>query len=199
MQKAGRKEIVGLVVVLCVIVGGAVGVRMLKGDRVTSNDVDGSSLPVSDEHVVQVAAIPVAAETIKEEKENLKTYTHPSPKFSVDFPADMTAESYDEGGESTTILFKGPGGNFQVFVSPYDGDNTLTAEDIHRLQPFTQVAEPQTIQLNGVQAVLFFSTVPEVGKTREVWMAKNKHLFSVTTHADHDAWLAHIMTSWRFE
>jgi hypothetical protein len=79
------------------------------------------------------------------------------------------------------------------------GDDSLTAADIQRLQPFTQVVEPQVIQLNGVQAVLFWSAVPEVGKTREVWLAKSGKLFSVTTHADHDAWLAHIMTTWRFE
>ena len=199
MQGARRKEIIGWVVVLGMIVLGAVGVRIWKGDRVISNTADGSSLSVSDEHVVEVAAVPVATETIKTEKENLKTYTNPNPKFSVDFPADMSAESYDEGGESTTILFTGPSGSFQVFVSPYDDDDSLSGEDIHRLQPFTQVLEPQIIQLRGVQAVLFFSAVPEIGKTREVWMAKNKYLFSVTTHADHDAWLAHIMTSWRFE
>ena len=203
MSKVRRKEIICLVVLVCVLIGSAVFMRVRKDDLSSegASALGAFDSGVSDENVVNVDPIPVAAETISASvaSENLKTYTHPNPKFSVDFPAGMSVKTYDEGGESQTVLFKGPEGSFQVFISPYDGDDSLSAEDIQRLQPFTQVVEPQTIQLHGVQAMLFWSAVPEIGKTREVWFAKGGKLFSVTTHADRDTWLAHIMTSWRFE
>lgn len=203
MQRVWGKEIIGLMIVVCLIVGSAVFVRFRKGNR----SLRGASMEsaflsgVSDENIIEVEPVPVAEETISSSvvSENLKTYTHPTSKFSVDFPADMNVETYDEGGESETVLFKGQEGSFQVFVSPYDGDDSLTVEDIKRLQPFTQVMEPQIIQIQGVPAVLFFSVVPEIGKTREVWLSHGTWLFSVTAHADRDAWLAHIMTTWRFE
>lgn len=202
MVRMHKKETICLLLILISLIGGAVFVRVRHGGifSQSASVEDAFSPESSNKNVVEVVPVPVAGETIAPSvaSENLKTYTHPNPKFSVDFPGEMNVETYDEGGESETILFRGPSGSFQVFVSAYDGDDSLSVDDIRRLQPFTEVTEPQTIQVGGVQAILFFSTVADIGKTREVWMAKGKYLFSITTHADHDAWLAHIMTTWRF-
>ena len=150
--------------------------------------------------VVNVAPIPAGTDTLAPATDPArKRYTHPHPAFSVEFPADARVQTYKEGGEGTTVLFEGPSGGFQVFVSPYGGDDTLDASDITRLYPFTVVKDPQTITINGTQAVLFWSSAEGVGNTREVWIAHSGWLFAVTARADRDAWLSELMTTWKFE
>jgi len=202
----GKKEKIGLFVVFVLVIGAAIAFRLEYG-RFDTNEAEqaGTVLEALQENEqvneIEVTPTPVAPEDIAMSKidENLKTYTHQKPTFSLDFPADLTIEKYDEGGVSETILFSGPSGSFQVFVSPYSGDGTISEQEVKRLQPLTPMEGVETIKIANTPALLFWSTVPDIGKTREVWLSKGGYLFSVTARGSADAWLAHIMTTWRFE
>ena len=180
-----------------------------------TNAVTSQTPSLHEHNLVAVEPIVVPPEHIaRDATAGQQTYTSPTYGFSITYPDTLTVVSYDEGGESETIVFQAPGSTeaaqggaagsasastpgFQIFISPFDSTE-LTEATIRRLQPFTAIENAQQITLSGVPAVLFFSTVPELGRTREVWFAHHGHLFAITARARDDAWLSALMSSWQF-
>jgi hypothetical protein len=146
---------------------------------------------------------PISAEqfTKPSDESEFKVFSHPEYGFSVDYPRELRVLTFDEGGRAETILFQHPtdkNKGFQIYISPYDGNTSLTAKKIKEIQPFTRLDDPKNISIAGTAAVLFWSAT-EVGQTREVWFAKDGLLYSITTYAPLDAWLSQVMASWRFQ
>ena len=173
------------------------------GDR-TGRQQTASVADANKPFEVEVEPIPAPAEELRDEasRPGWKTYVSTKYGFRVEYPSDLRVFLFDEGGTAESILFQRPGDKatgFQVLVSPYTGDDSLTPGGIRAIQPFTTIESPQTIKLAGVQAVLFWSVAPEIGKTREVWMARNGRLYAITAYAHLDEWFSQIMASWQFE
>lgn len=136
-------------------------------------------------------------------------YTHPTYGFSVEYPEELLAQSFAEKNGGETILFQREGDNpsdppegkmgFQIFITPFDEDETLTQERIVEDLPFAVVDEPvEVILADGIHALLFWSNDPSLGVTREIWFAHDGNLYEITTYAHLDSFLAKILSTWKF-
>jgi len=135
--------------------------------------------------------------------ENLVTYTNEQYGFSVGYPEGYSVEMYDEGDDAKTFVFKGGEDllQFQVFVEPIEekGIGLVTQNAVHEAFPNLHIVDPQYVVITGmVKGLLFWSSSPNIGKTRELWMATNGFLYQITTRAENDSWLAKVMSTWKF-
>ena len=107
-------------------------------------------------------------------------------------------EEYSEKGDAYTYVFTHDDGrSFQIYITPYGKDH-IDAEQFLRDQPSGVREGEQQIAIDGVPAVVFGGKNDAMGETREVWFIKDGLLYEVTTYRELDAWLAEIMTSWKF-
>ena len=95
--------------------------------------------------------------------------------------------------------------SFQIFIMPYDEPGPITPERILIDQPNIIIKTPQTVQIAGEKALVFFSTDPDIGDVREVWfvhpstaLGAGGHLFQASTYAKYDELLAKVMRTFRF-
>lgn len=132
-----------------------------------------------------------------------RTFTHPTLNFRVDYPDTYATTAFRETDNGETIIFQEPDGGkkgFQIFITPFGEDVTLTRERILKDISTLAIDEPQEAVIgNAIHALIFFSNDPRIGQTREVWFTNKGYLYEVTTYAEYDTWLAHILSSWRFE
>ena len=129
-------------------------------------------------------------------------YHDPIYNFSLELPPDFSWQTYDEGDEGVTITFYDQlrVDSFQIAVSPYEGDPTLTRERILQDLPSTIIKEPKEVVIGGNQhALIFESEDKAIGPTREVWFVNKGFLYAITTYKHLDSWLAKILTTWRWE
>ena len=141
--------------------------------------------------------------------DGFKRYTNFEYQFSVDYPEELEAEAFQEE-EGETIVFRRPEDKeknlpkeklgFQIFVSAFEEETTLTQERILKDAPSTVIEDPQEVIIGGnIPALLFWSENPVIGKTREVWFTDGKgYLYEVTTYAHLDTLLAGILSTWKF-
>lgn len=134
-----------------------------------------------------------------------KKFTHPYIKFSLEYPKELEIERFEEKNNAETIVFSNNSEiedeklGFQIFISEFGEDETLTEERILEDLPFAIIEESIEIVLgDGTTALLFWSETPEIGRTREVWFVNSGNLYEVTTFARLDSWLAEIMDTWNF-
>lgn len=128
-----------------------------------------------------------------------REYRSPIFRFSLFYPHDLQVWEHGQGSSDTTIVFEDPRGDkgFQIFVIPYSEDQ-ITPEQFKKDVPSGVMKDPVDIMLDGVRATMFFSKDPILGETREVWFIKNGFLYEVTTYKALDAWLASILSTWKF-
>ena len=128
-----------------------------------------------------------------------KEYRNTTYRFSLFYPQDLTLHEYDEGGGASTITFENAKTvqGFQIFIVPYGGTQVST-ERFNKDAPSGVMQDPQSIQLDGTLATIFFSTNPLLGETREVWFIHGGYLFEVTAPKDNATWLSGIVLSWKF-
>ena len=93
---------------------------------------------------------------------------------------------------------------FQIFITPFGEEETLSEERIKKDIPSAVIEHAQPVILNPdaerdgeVQALLFSSQDEIIGKTIEVWFTKNGYLYEVTAPAHMDDVLPKILSSWR--
>ena len=142
-----------------------------------------------------------------------KRYENKQFGFSVEYPDTFTVEAFPEENQSATILFREEEKQepppeqkkgFQIFITPFGEEETITQERIQKDLPFAVVEKPQQVIINPdasaeeeIQALLFWSEDPDIGHTREVWFTKNDYLYEITTYEHLDEWLPLILSSWR--
>src|SRR3989344_4370097 len=102
--------------------------------------------------------------------------------------AEAPAKRVGEAGES-----------FQIFIMPYDEPGPITPERIFIDQPEMVIKDPQTVQIAGEEALVFFSKDPDIGDVREVWFVHGDHLYQASTYAKYDELLAKVMATFRFK
>lgn len=134
-------------------------------------------------------------------------YTDPELNFFVDYPEGFTVNAIGEENVKVLVFSKKDsnppvgeaGESFQIFIMPYDEPGPITPERILIDQPDMVIKDPQTVQIADEEALVFFSTDPDVGNVREVWFVHADHLYQASTYAKYDELLSKVMRTFRFK
>ena len=103
-------------------------------------------------------------------------------------------EIQDEQGELVLVQNPGVGMGFQIFITPNDATEPLTAARIRRDLPDMAMDEVTEFTLpDETPAVRFVSHDPVLGDVGEVWFTRNGSLYELSVVAPgrelQDAWL----------
>lgn len=145
--------------------------------------------------------------------EDYARYTNRQFLFSIEYPKNLLAKIVLEENNAATILFqedtvteKPPREKigFQIFITPFGEEEILTPDRITEDIPSAVIEHAQSVILNPdaerdgeVEALLFSSEDPIIGKTIEVWFTKNGYLYEVTAPEHMNELLPKILSSWR--
>ena len=131
-----------------------------------------------------------------------ETYTHPTHRFSFKYPAGFTVRTTtDETGE-LLVVQNAKSEGFQMHIQQMDEDITnITPELIKRDLPDIAINNPQEVILDGSgRGTAFLSDDPAFdGKSREVWFARNRVFYQITTYSKYDSLLKAVLETWEFK
>ena len=120
--------------------------------------------------------------------------------FFVDYPEGFTVNNTEEENVKVLVFSKKDSEeSFQIFIMPYDEPGPITPERILIDQPDIVMKDPQIVLIAGEEALVFFSTDPDIGDVREVWFVHQDHLYQASTYAKYDELLAKVMRTFRFK
>ena len=126
-------------------------------------------------------------------------YENEKYRFSFKYPEGFTPREFsDELGDVVVVEKSGEEG-FQVFVTPFDEPGPVTPERILLDVPEMIIESPQSVNIAGVETLVFFTPEEGLGKTREVWFVREGHLYQVSARSEFDAELSKIMATWKFQ
>lgn len=128
------------------------------------------------------------------------TYTHPSPKFSFEYPQGFSVGSFPEGEDSETILVHGANGesSMQILISPFDEAIALTKKRILKDAPDMEVNNEKEITVGKDAKGLQFQSTNSSGPTAEVWFVHNKHLYQISAPKNSSEFLQAIIATWKW-
>jgi hypothetical protein len=108
-------------------------------------------------------------------------------------------QEFDEGKGAMTITVQDEANvrGLQIFILPYEGD-TISEERFRADVPSGTRENVEPAMLGGVEAVTFTSQDPFLGKTREIWLIHDGHLFEITTFRGTSDWFLPILQTWKF-
>lgn len=152
-----------------------------------------SSTPLSESSVLRTGVV----ETAEKMQVRYRDHEH---LFSFMYPEEFLVSEFTETGNAKTLVFEVPGTEqaFQIFIAPFTG-STITKSDIIRQIPSGVIEDLKEVIIgDGIRALVFWSDVPILGKSREVWFIKNGYLYEVTTYAALDELMANILSTVRF-
>ena len=153
--------------------------------------------------VIAIIWIKSAWQGSAETNQSLSVYFSQDYGFSLAYPAELDLGQFYDNPDGDLIVFQSrqkekEKTGFQIFITPYSG-SVISREIILRDLSSTIIEDPQEAIIgDGTRALIFWSESPKIGKTREVWFAKNGYLYEITTYAPLDSWLANILSSWRW-
>ena len=127
--------------------------------------------------------------------------------FFVDYPEGFMVNNTEEENVKVLVFSKANSEeSFQIFIMPYDEPGPITPERILIDQPEMVIKDPQTVQIAGEEALVFFSTDPDIGDVREVWfvhpsttLGASGRLYQASTYAKYDELLAKVMKTFKFK
>lgn len=147
----------------------------------------------------------VEAQERKEEIANLKVndehvYQHQKPHFSFAIPEGHTVgEVIEQGGETIVVQDVSTGLGFQLFISPFDEDITLTQERIRQDLPGLVMESVQTIPIAERTGVAFVSQNQTFGTSREVWFVYGGYLYQMSTYLESEVLLLRVLETFTIE
>ena len=130
-----------------------------------------------------------------------RTYTNAAFDFSLTYPSDLSVAEYDEGGGTKSIVFQKPDDRvgFEMFITPDDANDPLTAADLKFDFPSLEMENTQSLNVGtGTAAVAFASAVPDFGPTQNLWLTHDGYLFEILTYPNQAPWLTQIIATIRF-
>lgn len=120
--------------------------------------------------------------------------------FFVDYPEGFIVNpTIDENIKVLVFSKNNSNESFQIFIMPFDEPGPITPERILIDQPNIMIKDPQTVEIAGERALVFFSTDPDIGDVREVWFVHAGHLYQASTYAKYDELLAKVMATFSFK
>lgn len=130
-------------------------------------------------------------------------YTSPDYGFSFKYPKGFnTTELSDDSGDTVLVQSAEEKSGFQIYITPFDEPEPLTGARILEDLPASEVIDPKDVLIGEgktINAVIFLSTNPSFGKTREVWFLRDGFLYQVTTYEGQDEFIGPILETFRFE
>ena len=131
-----------------------------------------------------------------------ETYISPDYGFSFKYPKGFNAtELSDDLGDTVLVQGAEEKSGFQVYITPFDEAEPLTGARILQDLPPSEVIDPKDVLIGegkAINAVIFLSTNPSFGKTREVWFIREGFLYQVTTYEGQDNMIGPILETLKF-
>ncbi|MBI4159562.1 hypothetical protein HY504_00135 [Candidatus Wolfebacteria bacterium] len=131
-----------------------------------------------------------------------ETYTSPDYGFSFKYPKGFNAtELSDDSGDTVLVQNAEEKSGFQIYITPFDEAEPLTAARIMEDLPASEVIDPKDVLIGegkAINAVIFLSTSPSFGKTREIWFTHEGNLYQVTTYEGQDNFIGPILETIEF-
>jgi hypothetical protein len=128
-------------------------------------------------------------------------YTNDTYHFSVEMPAQFSAQEEDDATSKTILLQDESGNGIQILVSPYDSSvKTLTADDIRASIPDLHIRDDQVLEIGDDYRGVAFKSDNEAfgGDSREVWFVFRGNLYQISTYARLDGLLKAMFATWKF-
>src|SRR3989344_5540467 len=191
-----KQKFIAIIVVLAVLGAGAYllfsrgGLKSLNFKSSNPEDQRQISVPADEESAV---------------------YENPDYSFSFKYPKGFNAtELSDDNGDTVLVQSSAsdkksyevePRKGFQVYITPFDEAETLSRERILQDLSASEVIDPKEVLIgegNAINAVIFLSTNPSFGKTREIWFVYGGFLYQVTTYEGADAFIGPILDTLEF-
>ncbi len=156
----------------------------------------------SESGIVEQQVEDVVAPEIKTVDVSTNTFIHKKYNFSFNYPSEFKTSNFNEGG-GEQILFNSINGDwFQIYITPWDEEETITSERIKKDLPSMVINSPQNAILGprqkdgvGPHALIFFSKDSSLGETREVWYVMNGSLYQITTYKRLDAMIGKVLST----
>ena len=130
-------------------------------------------------------------------------YTSPDYGFSFKYPKGFNvSELDDDSGHTVLVQNADSKQGFQVYITPFDEPEPLTGARILQDLPPSEVIDPKDVLIGEgktINAVIFLSTNPSFGKTREVWFVHGENLYQVTTYEGQDNLIGPILDTLKFD
>ena len=202
MMLHSHKILPGVVAVVLVIVAGYFFIFSSEKNGEDKETAIQEAIPFSFEESAVSTSVVLGVEYQK--------FTHPDLAFSIEYLKGFSVEAYKEASGGETIIFQDEGdtddtllqdrSGFQIFITPFENEEgVLTRERILEDLPTAVIEDPQEIIIgDNIQALLFWSEDPFIGRTREVWFSYGENLYEITTYAHLGLWLAQILSTWDF-
>ena len=127
-------------------------------------------------------------------------YRDPEGRFSFTKPPGYMVRLIDEGDGETLLVQKVENASlsFQIFISSFDESGPITPERIQKDIPDMIINDPQqaVVGKRKLTVLIFKSTDPSIGETRELWLAHAGYLYQITAPIKLDAEVAEMMKTW---
>lgn len=147
---------------------------------------------------------PTDTASTQTQKSDKEVYADPLG-FSFIHATDLTVTAFDEGAGEMVLVHDatnaGSKREFQIYAAPFDEAGPLTAARIHKDLPDMEITDAQPVLIGSnkdIDALIFFSNNPSIGKTREVWFVHGGYMYQVTGYADADAIVGPLLDTWSF-
>lgn len=139
--------------------------------------------------------------TREQNEGDLQLYENSDIGFSFNYPKDFKiTELSDDTGETILVKSQKPEEEFQIFISPFDEPEPITADRIKKDVPDMKIEEPQQVLIGAdkkINALIFLSENESIGKTREIWFSANGYLFQITAKAGQDGFIGPIVETFK--
>lgn len=136
---------------------------------------------------------------LREVPQGYKEYATRVYNFSILYPSAMKVSEYpDSGGQTITFQDTSDKNNlkgFQVYATLYT-DNGVTQEFVQKYVPDAHTFE--NITVDGAPGIAFISSDSTLGEMREVWFAKGKALYQISTPRPLESVLHDALETWKF-
>ncbi len=149
-------------------------------------------------------ADPPMAENPSKNFNEFQEYSSPDYGFSFKYSKGFNVSELDDDSGHTVLVQSyevEPRKGFQVYITPFDEPEPLTAARILQDLPSSEVIDPKDVLIGegkAISAVIFLSTSPSFGKTREVWFVFAENLYQVTTYEGQDNLIGPILDTLKF-
>src|SRR3989338_945017 len=199
MRKKSKFKIILIVMAVVVIIAGFFVFKKGLDNGTVFNDIKSgfSNEDTSNDLVSRVEESKSSLSDLQSGKK--QTYTHAEIGFSFDYPEGYNIGEFSDGldGEQQLLVQKDSVG-FQLKITPFEEDVTLTEERIEEDVPDIVINEPIQIKVGEAIALAFLSESESLGQTREVWWVYRGYLYQITTYTEFDETMVKILETWRF-
>lgn len=127
-------------------------------------------------------------------------YSNSKYNFTLQLPEEFAvSELTEKNGDIILVQGSDSDASFQIFVMSFEEKEPLTPERIKRNIPDLVIEDPAYIDVDGVEALAFYSQGQSPEKVYEVWMVNKGWLYQVMINANQKEFALEVLKTWRFK